>query len=879
MRLTVTRAFAAGGEQSMGARSRSLASRLVVGAIVLLVAAATAPHLGVAATADDLHAGEILRTVIPGIAAANCPTVGTSLAIVQGSKVDFTQYPILLVTSCFSSKASDRSILYFLNPDTGAVVKTIQTLKASKAYAPGTGWTELVLAPDKGVLFGCGSNGELYTIDYSVFTTTVDGTLTAVPRPAAVTGCSGLAWDANGKTIYQSTGSTIYRFDMVGSLAGSFPAPAGCSVSGLSVVGGVLMVACNGAVTVRRLDKTSGQPIADHQTIAFNGGAAPSDLECDPVTFAKVNVDAVWSKIVATNLLQAFRVPGGTCGLPPTTTVFAPAACPDPPPATVDKYRQDVGNILATPRDTDGDGLWDCWEDAALWTDNHPGIDFDGDGVRDLALCVGTDCADPNFKDIFVEIDYMAGGSTHPQGHLPDPVALDNVRAAFTDAPVDPLPLGCIIGQTCVSFGIRLHVQVDDAIPHTDRLALEPCTGPAGSGDADFDKLKSTWFGTATERSNPKTVLAKRFAFRYMVFGHNLVGVGNSGCSEIPGDDSAITLANFGPTDPSDPYYQRGTTDEQAGTMMHELGHNLGLRHGGGDNVNCKPNYLSVMNYSRQLPDFLTNRRLDYSRGQLPTLSEASLSETLGIGLGIPFLDGDKTVYSAANTLTMLVQPLGVDGTAIDWNHSGGIDGSGVAGDVNKYAKAGCDGSGTVLVSFDDWQNLQYNARASIDFGAGARSANDLEHRDKDSQQSQESFDAVDRDGDGTKDAFGCSSNTIPCAIDVKPGAHPKVLSKGNEANVQVAIRNSPTFDPVRQVIRETLTLNEVAVKVNNQGKGTCSAVTSTNGRQDLLCQFPSAALDMGGNFAILEGQACVNKTNCGTLTAIRARDFITVVK
>lgn len=102
----------------MGSRSRSLARCVAVGVIVLLVVAATAPHVGMAATADDLHAGEVLRTVLPGIA-TNCPTVGSSLAIVQGAKVDLTQYPILLVTSCFSSKASERAVLYFLNPVTG----------------------------------------------------------------------------------------------------------------------------------------------------------------------------------------------------------------------------------------------------------------------------------------------------------------------------------------------------------------------------------------------------------------------------------------------------------------------------------------------------------------------------------------------------------------------------------------------------------------------------------------------------------------------------------------------------------------------------------------------------------------------------------------
>ena len=31
---------------------------------------------------------------------------------------------------------------------------------------------------------------------------------------------------------------------------------------------------------------------------------------------------------------------------------------------------------------------------------------------------------------------------------------------------------------------------------------------------------------------------------------------------------------------------------------MHELGHTLGLQHGGADDVNLKPNYLSVMSYA-----------------------------------------------------------------------------------------------------------------------------------------------------------------------------------------------------------------------------------------------------------------------------------------
>ena len=41
---------------------------------------------------------------------------------------------------------------------------------------------------------------------------------------------------------------------------------------------------------------------------------------------------------------------------------------------------------------------------------------------------------------------------------------------------------------------------------------------------------------------------------------------------------------------------QTGTQDQQAGTYKHELGHNLGLRHGGEDHTQWKPNYLSIMN-------------------------------------------------------------------------------------------------------------------------------------------------------------------------------------------------------------------------------------------------------------------------------------------
>ena len=60
-----------------------------------------------------------------------------------------------------------------------------------------------------------------------------------------------------------------------------------------------------------------------------------------------------------------------------------------------------------------------------------------------------------------------------------------------------------------------------------------------------------------------------------------------------------------------------GTPFMQASTLMHELGHNMERRHGGeAFEPNCKPTYLSVMNYLYQLRGLLDDvgkPHLDFS--------------------------------------------------------------------------------------------------------------------------------------------------------------------------------------------------------------------------------------------------------------------------
>src|ERR1051326_2401969 len=305
--------------------------------------------------------------------------------------------------------------------------------------------------------------------------------------------------------------------------------------------------------------------------------------------------------------------------------------------------------------DADGDGLLDSWE--------TNGIDFDGDGTIDLPLNLPPFNANPNHKDLFVEADWMAcaaGGCAAGDVHSNPPTAgpLNDVINAFASAP---------IGNLDGVPGITLHVFQDEAVP--DRPAiLFNSTGPAAADDFDDLKLGTPpgpcagTFGSAADRASPNcaNILgAKRSVFRYMIFGHSYAeATTSSGVSEIgffPGDtftgpfitggnDFMVTLGPPGAFSAAGIIAAGGQRVAEASTFMHELGHTLGLQHGGGQgiptgpqNFNCKPNYLSIMNYTLQFPNRDLTRPMDYSsaaRGTaLGSLNEnAGLNEAAGIG-------------------------------------------------------------------------------------------------------------------------------------------------------------------------------------------------------------------------------------------------------
>ena len=119
--------------------------------------------------------------------------------------------------------------------------------------------------------------------------------------------------------------------------------------------------------------------------------------------------------------------------------------------------------------------------------------------------------------------------------------------------------------------------------------------------------------------------------FHYVLLPHNYnTNSTSSGQAEVSGDDLIVSLQCSSTYSNGDASY--------AHTIMHELGHNLSLRHGGGETVNYKPNYNSIMNYKYQFPGIDTcsdadpygDGILNYSVGDRVDLNENSLDEREG---------------------------------------------------------------------------------------------------------------------------------------------------------------------------------------------------------------------------------------------------------
>jgi hypothetical protein len=183
--------------------------------------------------------------------------------------------------------------------------------------------------------------------------------------------------------------------------------------------------------------------------------------------------------------------------------------------------------------------------------------------------------ANPLRKDLYVEVDAHAGRSPIQNG-------LNRVIAAFDSSPVPAVP-----GLSGGLPGITLHIEVDDT-NLTDRAYV---AGDSEVGWEDFHVDKAEFFGSASERAAPdweQMKVAKAQAYRYCIFARTIpCALGRAELDDRKGgNDFMIGLGLFQPPP------GRTLEDAQAAAFMHELGHSLGLYHGGGDGYqNFNPNH------------------------------------------------------------------------------------------------------------------------------------------------------------------------------------------------------------------------------------------------------------------------------------------------
>ena len=450
---------------------------------------------------------------------------------------------------------------------------------------------------------------------------------------------------------------------------------------------------------------------------------------------------------------------------------------------TVDAGKKGTFDCLSFPsavlstgvQDRDADGLLDVWESKAEWSNkparlasvysSWPLADPTGAPLPDL----GAMGANPDVQDVFVQVDYLTGTG---HSHLPAKSALQAVATALHNASPRP-SFACPSGQCPINVHFDLGGNYAPASPPspascstpgtwttdcaiipaalakggnaiTEVLCRADGTTPSGEAcafpgfpgvvgwkngfrayrDAPIDRSHGGLAcGDDQAGCEPRLPRTRKDIFHYVLFAHAL-GYGspsnplvprkNSGIADSSGGDVMVTLGLWD--------NQTGTSFVQGSTLLHELGHNLGLKHGGvvrsgAIEANCKPNYQSVMNYLFQVHGLLLpsgSPTIDLSRQELPSLTESALSEASGLGMATTYLPS-WYAPSGANTINGVLgtSPAGrfCDGTLVP---AGGP--SYVRIDGNSTAGSPLDWNGNGAIGGNDSQDANFDATSGETF-------------------------------------------------------------------------------------------------------------------------------------------------------------------
>lgn len=318
--------------------------------------------------------------------------------------------------------------------------------------------------------------------------------------------------------------------------------------------------------------------------------------------------------------------------------------------------------------DWDGDGLLDSWEIV--------GIDVNKDFITDVFL----QYANPAGQDLYLEVDGMAG-------RVPLTGVFQTIQQVFSNSADD------------MRAPITLHYVFNDLT-----VPLQTWTPNGNQFPPEYTQFKNQYFGSATERASanwPNIRQAKLMSQRYLVFADTIGTTGIGGMYEIPGNDGFVSLGNWA--------VPGGTQSEQAGVFLHEFGHGLGLDHGGGDPINYKPNYHSIMNYTWTVPStgFAQSWRLDFSRSVASTLNESCLNEAVGLTAGTGHASHWVPVGPAPARLVL------ANGGSEDWNQNGWLGDNCASADLTRIMTALPSSPGQVLTGYNDWANIWFGLLGS----------------------------------------------------------------------------------------------------------------------------------------------------------------------
>jgi len=403
----------------------------------------------------------------------------------------------------------------------------------------------------------------------------------------------------------------------------------------------------------------------------------------------------------------------------PAIANYQPSQSMDP----LDNYDRSIVRRAAEFRTT---GTKEDWTHVAFPTPSGPNdvppeaVDADKDGIPNTAKVAGGTFAGldlyamgarPGQRDLFIHLEHLQG--TNDPGLVPQRAALDKVVQAFKGHNIHVhFDVGNLFGPALTPADYNLSGDISFERPFIKCTQL-----PRGAADAE--KGCSSLYEYSSDRFDVR----RRPIFRFGLLASSQLQSGEkgkSGRSELPGNKFLVTLGQWRLSTQGE-QRKNVLTNFQAGTIMHELGHTLGLRHGGFEDGNYKPNYFSIMNYLYQLrglpasaagmgptqryyytwnhtfhspvpghgtaesyrlcdvPDgpCLATMIIDYSDGSGKSLDEAALDERQNIGRG-----ADADAFA-------------------DWNLNAGVD-------ANTYARSitGDQGPLRVLRDHDDWSAL-----------------------------------------------------------------------------------------------------------------------------------------------------------------------------